>query len=311
MKPKLIFIVGPTAVGKTDIAFILAKILKTEIVSCDAMQVYKEFSLLTARPSSKILKAIKHHLVGVVSVKENCDVFSFRKRVLSIIAGMERKKKIPLIVGGSGLYMSILLDGIFKEEQGGRHLAIRKKIEEEISRLGAEVVYERLKAVDPLSAAKIHVHDTRRMIRALEVFEIYGKPISELHRERQGLWESHDVKVFALSMKREDLYARINHRVDTIFDQGVVQEVKKIQNKEISQTASGIIGLKEIQLFLDGVLTQEQVKEEIKKNTRHYAKRQLTWFRKDKRLTWIDRGPSEDSREIAERILKYTGEEHV
>ncbi len=307
MKKKIVFIVGPTATGKTDIALILAKALRTEIISCDAMQVYQELSLLTAKPSPQVLKTIKHHLVDIVSVEEDCDVFHFRKKVLSSIVSMERRKKIPLIVGGSGLYMSILLDGIFEEERRGRNLSMRKKIEDEMKTQGPGLVYERLKIVDPCSAAKIHANDTRRIIRALEVFEVYGKPISELHPKREGLWDSHDVRIFALAMKREDLYARINRRVDCLFDQGVVDEVRSIQDKKISQTASGMIGLKEIQMLLNGDLDEEEAKELIKRNTRRYAKRQLTWFRKEKRITWIDVSPGEAPHAIATKILTCLG----
>ncbi|MCX5681106.1 MAG: tRNA (adenosine(37)-N6)-dimethylallyltransferase MiaA [Candidatus Omnitrophica bacterium] len=188
LKKELIFIVGPTAVGKTDIALALAKILKTEIISCDAMQVYKEFSVLTAKPSAKVLASIKHHLVNTISAKDNFDVFTFRTKVLEAISSIEKRKKIPLIVGGSGLYMSVLLDGIFEEKQSGRNLKIRENIEREIKEKGQEAVYQRLSEVDPKAAAKIHIHDTRRIVRALEVFEAYGKPISELHRKREGLF---------------------------------------------------------------------------------------------------------------------------
>ena len=311
MKKRLIFIVGPTATGKTEIACALAKPLHAEIISCDAMQVYKEFSLLTAKPTAKLLKAVQHHLVGIISIQKEFDVFTFRTQVLRAISLIEKKKKIPVIVGGSGLYMSILLDGIFEEKQRGRNLGIRKKIEDEIAEKGQEALYEKLKTVDPASALKIHVHDTRRIIRALEVFEVYGKPISALHRERKGLYNSHEVSIFALSMKREDLYARINKRVDSIFQEGVVDEVKKIKSKKIGQTASGIIGLKEIQAFLTGALSEKEAKELIKRNTRRYAKRQLTWFRKDKRLQWVDVKPQEEAWHIAAKILKLMGEQHV
>lgn len=306
MKKKLIFIVGPTASGKTDIALALAKILKTEIISCDAMQVYKEVSILTAKPLASALKKIKHHLIGEISVNKNFDVFMFRKKVLRAISFIERKRKIPVIVGGSGLYMSILLDGIFEEENQGRNLKIRKKIEKQIMDKGREAVYQRLKNVDPASAAKIHMNDTRRLVRALEVFEVYGKPMSELRPKREGLWEKYDISVFVLSPDRDILYDRINRRVDKMFTAGAVPEVKHLKKMKISQTASGIIGLKEIQMFLNGKFSRDEAKDLIKKNTRHYAKRQLTWFRKDKRLMWIEIAPNAHPRQIVKRILDLT-----
>ena len=311
MKKKLFFIVGPTAAGKTETALALAKILKTEIISCDAMQVYKEVSILTAKPSAQALKKIKHHLVGNVSVKENFDVFTFRKKVLKAIAEIEKKKKIPLIVGGSGLYMSILLDGIFEEKDQGRNLKVRKKIEQEIKDKGREAVYQRLEEVDPVSAAKIHINDTRRIVRALEVFEVYGKPMSLLCPKREGLFEKYDVKVFVITMKREDLYQRINARVDKMFEEGAVEEVKRLRKKKISQTASGIIGLKEIRMLFEDKISKDEAKELIKKNTRHYAKRQLTWFRKDKRLTWVEVTPGESPVQNVKKIMKLMEKANV
>lgn len=304
MKRKLIFIVGPTASGKTDVALILAQRLGAEIISCDAMQVYKEVSILTAKPSREILRSVKHHVIDTVSVRQDFDVATFRKKVLAAIAVIERKKKIPLIVGGSGLYMSILLDGIFEEEGAGRNLVMRQQIEQEIKTQGAAFVYARLQKVDPASAAKIHPHDVRRLVRALEVYAMNGKPISVLHKTRHGLWQTHDVDIFAISFARDILYERINARVLDMFQQGVVDEVQKASKKGISQTASGIIGLKEIQLVLQGQLTQGQAIEMIQRNTRRYAKRQLTWFRKDQRLTWVSADPQETAESIAEKILR-------
>lgn len=308
MKKKLIFIVGPTASGKTDIALALAKKLKTEIISCDAMQVYKEASILTAKPSPQDLKKIKHHLVNALSVKDNFDVFTFRQKALRAIASIEKKNKIPLIVGGSGLYMSVLLDGIFEEKNMGRNLRARKKIEHEIARKGRESVYAYLKEVDPASAAKIHINDTRRIVRALEVFEVYGKPISEFHPKREGLFEKYDVRGFVISLDRGELYNRINTRVDKMFKHGAVAEAKRLLRKKISQTAGGIIGLKEIKAVLDKKMIMDEAKELMKKNTRHYAKRQLTWFRKDKRLKWIEVDTCDKPAKTAQRISKLIKE---
>lgn len=311
MKKKIFFIVGPTAIGKTEIACALAQKIDAEIISCDAMQVYKEISLLNAKPDPAILKKVKHHLISAISVTEDFDVFTFRKKVLRAIGAIEKKKKVPLIVGGSGLYMAILLDGIFEEEHRGRNLRTRKKIEQEIKKNGLMASYERLKKADPRSAEKIHPHDMRRIVRALEVFDVYGKPISALHPKRKGLWNSHDVMIFALTMERPSLYARINDRVEQMFAHDVVGEVKKAGRKKISQTASGIIGLKEIQMLLKGKLDQETAKDLIKRNSRHYAKRQLTWFRKDKRLKWVQIEEKGDLSLAVKNILKQIGASHV
>ncbi|HOD12812.1 MAG TPA: tRNA (adenosine(37)-N6)-dimethylallyltransferase MiaA [Candidatus Omnitrophota bacterium] len=303
MRKKLIFIVGPTASGKTDVALCLAKRLDAEIVSCDAMQVYKEISILTAKPSAQALRSVKHHLINTISVSEDFDVSIFRTKVLAAIKTIERKKKIPLIVGGSGLYMAILLDGIFKEKRNSSYALVRQRIEQEIKEFGLEAVYARLQRVDPAAAFKIHVHDARRIIRALEVYETQGKPISVLKQKRKGLWSTHDVAAFVISFDRDVLYARINARVEQMFASGAVDEIQKISKKSISQTALGIIGLKEIRQVLGGKITQAQAKEIIQRNTRRYAKRQLTWLRKDPRLTWVKAGAMEDADQIADKIL--------
>ncbi len=308
MRKKLIFIVGPTASGKTDVALYLAKRLNAEIVSCDAMQVYKEISILTAKPSVQDLRSVKHHLINTISVSEDFDVSIFRSKVLAAIRAIERKKKIPLIVGGSGLYMAILLDGIFKEKHSSCSAIVRQRIEQEIEEFGLEAVYARLQRVDPASAVKIHIHDTRRIIRALEVYETQGKPISILQQKRKGLWSTHDVAAFVISFDRDVLYARINARVEQMFAAGVVDEVQGARKKSMSQTASGIIGLKEIGQLLEGKITQTQAKETIQRNTRRYAKRQLTWFRKDPRLTWVKAGAREDAGQITDKILDILGQ---
>ncbi len=304
-KKKLFFIVGPTAIGKTEIAFWLAKKFKTEIISCDAMQVYKEISILSGKPPQKFLKSIKHHLIDVISINKNFDVFIFRKMVLSAIKAIERKNKIPIIVGGSGLYMSILLDGIFEGGQQAKNLDVRKRIEQRIKENGKEAVYEYLKKVDPTSASKIHINDTKRVVRCLEVFETYGKPISAFHQKREGLWSKYDISIFMLDRVREDLYRRIDTRVDQMINAGALKEIKGIRRKKMSQTARSIIGVKEFLAFLNGDYDLEKTKYFIKRNTRHFAKRQLTWFRKDKRLTWITVDKEATTKEIGSKILDF------
>jgi tRNA dimethylallyltransferase len=163
--------------------------------------------------------------------------------------------------------------------------------------------FSKVQEIDPKSAANIHAHDARRLARALEVFEIYGKPISELHAQRQGLWGRYDIRLFALTRSREELYQRINARVRQMFDEGVAQEIQKASRKKFSRTAQGMIGVKEIQAFLKGESTQAQAEELIQRNTRHFAKRQMTWFRKEKRLEWIDVGAQETAQAVAQKIL--------
>ncbi len=300
---KIIFIVGPTAVGKTDVACYLARKLNAEIVSCDAMQVYKEVSILTGKPSLRMLSETKHHLIDVVSISRNFDVVTFRKKALMAISSIHKKKKTAIVVGGSGLYMSVLLDGIFEEEHQERNLEIRRKIQADIKREGKEEVFKYLKRIDPLSASKIHINDTRRTIRAIEVYEVYGKPISMLQPNRQGLWNQCDIDIFALDRKRDELYEIINKRVDKMFRAGAAKEIRNIQNKRISRTAKGIIGLKEVRSYIDGDVSLIETKQCIQKNTRNFAKRQLTWFRRDKRINWISVDENSTVKNIGKIIL--------
>lgn len=299
---KIIFIVGPTAVGKTEAACLLAQDLKTDIISCDAMQVYKEISILTAKPSRSILKKIKHHMVDIISIKDDFNVSFFYQRTQKIIACLCRKGKIPVVVGGSGLYMTILLDGIFEDNAGDR-LSTRKKIQGLIKEKGFCWAYEKVKEVDPIAAQKIHPNDSRRIIRTLEVFETYGKPISQMHLDRHGLWGKYDIRIFALSSPREMLYERINQRVEEMFRLGAIDEVRRLLSKKMSRTALGIIGVKEIMEFLDGKITDYQAKELIKRNTRRFAKRQMTWFRKDHRLQWLEVASERQLLEAVQKII--------
>jgi len=301
-KKKIVFIVGPTAVGKTEVGCILAQKLKTEVISCDAMQVYKEISILSGKASKEALKKVKHHLIDTISVKDEFDVFQFYQNTLKVIEKILKKEMAPIIVGGSGLYMSILLDGIF-EEKVAPDIALRKKIEDMIQAKGRDWAFEKVKKIDPKMAAKIHPNDLRRMVRILEVYEIYKKPISDLHEKRQGLWGKYDVQIFALTRNREELYENINKRVDQMFQEGAVDEIKNLRQRKLSRTAQGIIGVKEIQALLKGQELEEQTKEIIKRNTRHFAKRQMTWFRKDKRLTWIEIKDKDTAKQVARKVF--------
>jgi len=297
---KIIFIVGPTAIGKSKIAFLLAKRVKGEIISCDSMQVYKEISILNNKPPKELMRSIAHHLIGVVSVSNNFDVAAFQKKVIAAVGCIHQKGKIPIIVGGSGLYAEVLLDGIFKGEKSS--LGLRKRYDKIAKEKGNIFLHGKLKKIDPKSAGKIHPHDLRRVIRALEVFAANKKPISQMQR-RSGLFKEYDVKIFALNCDRAKLYGLINKRVDQMFRQGALKEIKKLKKKRISRTARGIIGLKEIRGFLKGDYDLEQTKYLMKRNTRHFAKRQLTWFRKDKRLNWILVKNSESSQRVRDRIF--------
>ncbi len=302
MRRKIIFIVGPTATGKTDIAIGLAKKIKAEIISCDSMQIYKGMDIITSQPSVGLRKKILYHLISIISPDKEYNVSQYRKAALKKIKEVLDKGKIPLLVGGTGLYMSILLDGIFDIKAENKN--IRRKLHKEASKFGSQRLHIRLQAIDPAAALKIHPNDAKRIIRALEVYEVTGKPISELQKHRVGLWGKYDIKIFCLNMARDELNNRIEKRVDQMLKNGLIGEVKKLLKKKLSCTASYAIGLEELKSYLDGGYDLETAKQLITRNTCLYAKRQLTWFRKDKRIERVNINSRENHRQVAERLLK-------
>jgi len=301
-KKKIIFILGPTAIGKSAIAVYLARKIEAEVISCDSMQIYKGMNIITAKPSRVLTSKIRHHLIGLVPLGKDYDVSSFRRDVLKKVKVIISKGKIPLIVGGTGLYAAILINGIFEQKAGDN--AIRDRLYELAKDKGNLYIYNQLKKKDPEAAGKIHPNDTRRIVRALEVFRVTGKPISLLQKNRRGLKEEYDVRVFCINMPRDKLYKRIDARVERMFRQGLISEVRRLLKKPLSRTASFAIGLKEIGGYLKGDCTKEEAKGMVKTNTRRYAKRQLTWFRKDKNTVWVNIKEEERPERIAEKIYK-------
>jgi len=296
--PKIIFIIGPTAVGKTDIALNIASQIPSEIVSCDSMQVYREISIASSKPSLAQRNKVPHHVLDVISIAEKFDVAAFNIMATSAIESILAKKKYPLVVGGSGMYVQILLDGIF--EGGEQDPVLRKKLES----MGAEALYKKLKKVDPDAAEKIHSNDVRRLVRALEVYETTNEPISQLQKQRSGLWGKYEIIIIGLNREREELYKMINQRAEGMFGEGLIKEVKAISDSKMSLTAQRIIGVGEVLAYLRGESTLEEAKELMKMNTRRLAKRQLTWFRKDKRITWLMLKAGDSAQEVSKKILK-------
>jgi len=298
--PKIIFIVGPTAVGKSDAAFYFAQKIQGEIISCDSMQVYKEINIASSKPSEEFLSAVPHHLLNIISVEEEFNVSRFNELSLEAIKSIHARNCIPIIVGGSGMYMQILLDGIF--EGGEKNEIFRQELRELAEKEGKQVLYDKLKKADSVSARKIHANDVKKIIRALEILQM-KESILEVKKRRKGIWGKYDIKLFALNRDRKDLYTKINDRADQMFAEGIVEEIKRLQKKRLSLTAQGLIGVKEILAALSGEYDLEQAKYLIKRNTRHFAKRQLTWFRKEDRLEWIMINSGETAKDIAERIF--------
>lgn len=302
MSNKLIFLVGPTAIGKTGISFELAKLIECEIISCDSMQVYRGMDLGTSKPARVLLDSIPHHLIDIIEPSEEFSVARFRCLAEKAIEGISSGGKTPLLVGGSGLYVKVLIDGIFEAPATDREL--RERLQQEAEEFGIGILYRRLQEVDSDSAGKIHANDLRRIIRALEVYEKAKAPISELRKKTAGLSGKYDIRIFGLNMQRAALYRKIDGRVDLMFDEGIVNEAKGLLGRGLSLTASQALGYKEVFGYLRGEYDLEEAKRLIKRNTRHFAKRQLTWFRRDKRVEWIMLDENFDSEETARGIWK-------
>ncbi|MFA4889261.1 MAG: tRNA (adenosine(37)-N6)-dimethylallyltransferase MiaA [Candidatus Omnitrophota bacterium] len=302
IKYQVIFLVGATASGKTALAINLARKLQAEIICSDSMQVYRGMDKITSAPPLSLRKKISHHLFGIISPEKEYNVSCFYRDALKKIKALSARGKRALFVGGTGLYLSILLDGIFQAKAENK--ALRRRLFRQAQKSGSSFLHKKLSKVDPQAAKKIHPHDAKRIIRALEVFALTGKAISEWQKIRHGLIDLYSLRVFCLNVPREELYARINARVEKMFQHGVVREVKILLKSKLGKTAAYAIGIREIKDYLDGKCDLAFAKDLIKRNTRRYAKRQLTWFRRDLRIQWIDVGAKKSPEAIARKIIK-------
>ncbi|MFC1631663.1 tRNA (adenosine(37)-N6)-dimethylallyltransferase MiaA [Candidatus Omnitrophota bacterium] len=302
----VICLLGPTAVGKTEVALQLAKKLDAEIISCDSMQVYQGANIATCKPSKSQRKGIPHHLIDIVKPSGEYNAARFKAAAEEIIAKIHKRKKIPLIVAGTGLYLKALLDGLFVGP--GQSKPLRQEFYQLAKKYGSAYLYQRLKRNDPEAAANIHPHDLRRIVRALEVYQLSGQPISKLQKSLTGIKDKYAVSTFGLIRPRQELYARIDKRVEWMFSRGLVAEIKKLSKLRLSKTAKSLLGYKEVLDLLKGKCSRDQAKELLKKNTRRYAKRQLTWFRKQKNVHWIEIGSGDSPAAVAKRINSNVGD---
>jgi len=266
------------------------------------MQVYKGMDILSSKPTAAQRAAVAHHLLGIVSPEDEFNVSEYRRRALKAIKTIINLGRIPLFVGGSGLYMSIVVDGIFEVKTEDPR--VRARLFKQAREQGSAALHARLQEVDPPAARKIHPNDTKRIVRALEVFAVAGVPISRLQQTRKGLDKEYDVRIIGLDMDRDILYERINRRVEEMFDQGLVKEVKRLLKKKLSRTAACAIGIQEVKSYLEGGLDEQGAKELMQRNTRRYARRQMTWFRKDRRIVWVKVGPGIAKSVILQKIVK-------
>lgn len=301
-KPKIIVITGPTCTGKTYLGIQLAKKINGEIISADSRQFYKKLNIGTSKPTEEELKKVKHYFINSLNPDEDYNVSKYADDAEKIIDKITSEKKVPLVVGGSGLYIKALIDGIVEtadKDEEYRIELLKIKAENGINKL-----YKMLGETDPLSASKMLPQNWKRVMRALEVIHITGKPIWK-HHEQQKKKNKFFYKQFGLNWNREILYKRINDRVDRMIESGLVNEVNKLLDEAYSFDLNSLntVGYKEIISYLKQEITLERAIELIKRNTRRYAKRQMTWFKKDTRIKWLDVNDINELEQITGKII--------
>ena len=302
MKP-LVILTGPTAVGKTATSVELAKRINGEIISADSIQVYKYLDIGSAKVTSEEMEGVKHYLIDELMPDENFDITIFKNKAVEYINSIYEKGKIPIIAGGTGFYIqSVLFDIQFEDAEAD--LKYRNELERIAESKGPEHLHNLLRKIDPKSAEIIHYNNVKRVIRALEYYNKTGKPISEHNEEQKKNVSPYNFVYFVLNDDRDVLYDRINKRVDVMVEKGLFEEVKKLMDMGYDSSLNSMqgIGYKEVLEYYEGKCTKEETVEKIKLNTRHFAKRQLTWFRREKSVTMIDL--SEFSHD-KEKVLSY------
>lgn len=306
-KKPLIIITGPTAVGKTNLSIDLAKKIQGEIISADSMQVYRGMDIGTAKITKEEMDGIPHHLIDILNTDEPFNVAIFQEKARQAIDEIYNRKHIPIIVGGTAFYIQALLYGIdFTEEEHDN--SYRDQLGEmSNSEEGKISLHEMLQKIDPEYAKTVHYNNAKRVIRALEYHHFTGKKFSEYNEEQRMRNAEYDFKYFVLTDDRAVLYDRINKRVDIMASSGLLDEVTALyhQNLPREYTSMQGVGYREVFEYLDGNCTYEEAIEEIKKNTRHFAKRQLTWFRKEENVTWVDKASFDrDDDKILEYVIE-------
>lgn len=288
IKPKVIVICGPTASGKTALSIELAKKIDGEIISADSMQIYEDMDIGTAKPSKEETDGIPHHLIGYVSPEERYSVARYKKDAIKKIDEVLQRGKYPIIVGGTGLYVDSLVNWV-EYDDIKIDLEYRDKLEKLAEKQGLEFVYDKAMQVDPEAMKKISKNDKKRIFRVLEIYNATGKTKTEQEIESRRKENPYNFKIFGINMEREKLYERINLRVDIMIKQGLVQEVENIIKKYKGfPTAMQALGYKEVIEYLKGEINEEEMIEKIKRESRRYAKRQITWFKRNENIIWLD-----------------------
>lgn len=285
---KIIGVVGPTASGKTAFAIRLAKARGGEVVSCDSMQIYRHMDIGTAKPTPEEMEGIPHHMLDVAEPDEPYSVARYVQEARRVIAQIHERGRLPILCGGTGLYFDSLIQNIQFSEMPADP-AYRDTLFEMAKEKGAEAVYALLKDIDPAAAAATHPNNLKRVIRALEIWHATGKTKTELDLQSQGA-PLYDAEVYGMAVPRAQLYERINQRVDRMIQDGLIDEVRRLLEMGVPREATAMqaIGYKELVAYLDGACDLAAAVEKIKQESRRYAKRQMTWFRRNKAIQWIE-----------------------
>lgn len=309
-KKNLFILIGPTAIGKTALSIELAERMDGEIISADSMQIYKYMDIGSAKISKEEMKNIPHHLIDIVLPDEEFTVANFKDNATRLIKDINDRNKLPIIAGGTGLYInSLVFDLKFTEVSPNEE--IRNELEYLANKHGNEYLHQELQKIDKKSADRISLNDRKRLIRAIEIYKVTKKPMSEHNENFRTPIKDYNLTMVGLNMDRAELYNRINQRVDIMIQQGLIEEVEKLlsmgYNKELVSMQG--IGYKEIIMFLEGILSLEESIKLIKQGTRNYAKRQLTWFRRDTRIKWFNIDDFISIDKLSEEIISYTKEQ--
>lgn len=305
MKQPLLILTGPTAVGKTETSIQLAKAVNGEIISADSMQVYKYMDIGTAKITKAEMQGVPHYMVDEFLPDEEFNVFVFKKKVKEYMDDIYSRGKIPILVGGTGFYIqAVLYDIDFTEEE--QDTTYRKELEQTAKEKGGHVLHEKLREVDPVSAKNIHENNIKRVIRALEYYHFTGERFSEHNEEQRQKESPYNFLYLVLTMDREILYDRINQRVDLMMKEGLLSEVKKLLEMGYDRSLVSMQGLgyKEMVAALQGECTEEEAVYTLKRDTRHFAKRQMTWFRREKEVTMLEKNNYNSTEEIVQAIIE-------
>ena len=311
MKEPLIILSGPTAVGKTKLSIELAKAVNGSIISADSAQVYRYMDIGSAKIKTEEMEGIKHYLIDVLDPSAAFDVVTFKQMAREAMEEILAEGKIPILVGGTGFYIQALLkDVCFEEEEGDK--SYRQSLER-LAEENADLLYEKLAECDHLSAKTIHPNNKKRVIRALEFYHENGYPISEHNAREKERSSPYRYAYFVLNQERKVLYERIEKRVDQMMEEGLLEEVRSLKEKgyDSSLVSMQALGYKQLLAYLDGECSLEEAVYRIKRDTRHFAKRQLTWFRREKDVIFFDKGEFASEEEILNKMLMILKEEKI